>query len=456
MSAKRTPASETGFSRTEDWVDGFLVLDESLRITQFRGITDHAPGISQADAVGELYSYVVPELQGRAVEDALTRAIRDRACTEAEHYHEHTQRWFRIRACPAEPGALWLIFHDTTKSKHAERALQVAGERISELLDSVSDGVFALDEQWRFSYVNRRFEELWSRSRDDLIGKIIWDEFPSIIGTNMFHALRLSAKQSRRVHFSADIPNLGIFEGEVYACGSGVCVHVLHPTSKERERSVALQEQIVWAEERERQRSARELHDGATQLLTALAIGLSNIADVKSVREAQAHARRLKAIASRVLKEVGRFTRGLTGLDMRDGLQAGLQNLIFDWQSSYGIAATLDLEDVKHLSLPVATQMSIYRIVQEALSNTARHSGATRAAICFRLRQSRLELTIQDNGRGFSLAEVTNSGDTHFGLRSMRERAELLGGTLNVSSIADRGTCVRASIPIPNLSSTAA
>lgn len=426
--------------------DGFVALDRSARITYFNAVSESTSGTSRADALGNVLWEVCPQLKGTAVEKAIARAATSRHSAELEHFHGATKRWFFVRAHPTNNDGVWVFFHDITERKQLEIELQTIHQRTFEILESTKDSFFALDEDWRFTYVNGRAEQALGRRREDLLGKVIWDEFPEMVGTPMFGKLRASAKEQRRLHFEADFAKAGLIEADVHPCASGVCVY-FRPASVFTTRNIAPDE-IVWAEERERRRIARDLHDGASQLLTALTVGLANLAEVKDLREAQVGARRLRMIASRALREISRFTHGPEDFDLQEGgLLKAVHAMVADWKAAYQITVTVALERINSLDLPISTQISLYRIMQEALSNVARHSGATRVRIQSRLQAGKLQLVIRDNGRGFS-ATVRNDRGAHLGLRSMRERAEMLGGELEVNSIRGRGTSLAVTIPL--------
>jgi signal transduction histidine kinase len=106
--------------------------------------------------------------------------------------------------------------------------------------------------------------------------------------------------------------------------------------------------------------------------------------------------------------------------------------------------------DIQEHEIPEPLKMAIYRIMQEGMTNITKHSGASLVFLSFRKRDSRIELVVQDNGRGFDLQEAHSSEDSRrgLGLVSMRERAEHSGGSFSIESAKGGGTVLRATWPL--------
>jgi PAS domain S-box-containing protein len=200
------------------------------------------------------------------------------------------------------------------------------------------------------------------------------------------------------------------------------------------------------AQERERQRIARELHDEAGQLMASLLVGLRTLEDAPTVAEAGDRARHLREIAVAALDQVSRLARGLHTSVVKDlGLNVALERYVGEYAQLHHIAVDIEPEDLALVDVPPSVQLAVFRIVQEALTNIAKHSGATWVSIRFARSPIGLETTITDNGSGFS-PEDAGLG-THLGLRGMKERAVALGGALIVTSGAP-GTTIRVELPL--------
>jgi len=206
-----------------------------------------------------------------------------------------------------------------------------------------------------------------------------------------------------------------------------------------------LLEKLITAQEDERRRIARELHDEAGQALTALILNLE-MAEQAAERTDPAQLRRLRGIAEDTLAELRRLIYDLRPTILDDlGLAAAVRWYVKESVEPQGldVAMTIDGTDER---LPHHLETAVFRIVQEALTNILKHAQARRAEIAIHLGPSDVRVRITDDGRGFDLAAVTTRRDGGLGVIGMRERAELLGGRLQVTS-GPQGTRVEAVIP---------
>jgi signal transduction histidine kinase len=208
---------------------------------------------------------------------------------------------------------------------------------------------------------------------------------------------------------------------------------------------------IIAAQEAERARVARDLHDQIGQALTSVLLGLRLVSDcllrdppdVETARTRTAEARRLVADA---LGEVRRVAFELRPTVLDDvGLPAALQRLAGDVSARTGVAVevvTSGLDDTARLAPELETV--VYRVVQEALTNVARHARAGRAVVSVEATARRVRARVTDDGTGFDPAAVAPAS---LGLAGMAERASLAGGRLAVRSAPGKGTTVTLEIP---------
>jgi two-component system, NarL family, sensor histidine kinase UhpB len=213
---------------------------------------------------------------------------------------------------------------------------------------------------------------------------------------------------------------------------------------RQRLREVAAR--ALNAQEEERKRIARELHDGTAQTLAALRVRL-RIA--RSLEDGEARMQLLERISGELgeaAEELRRIAQGLRppALDML-GLAPAIESYARRVGETAGVAVALELEPVEGLLSPDA-ELALYRIVQEALSNVARHSGAGTVRVRLEPGQRSVTARIEDDGRGFGVrAEMTNGG---LGLYGMQERAAYIGGSVEIESEPGRGARVRVTIPV--------
>jgi signal transduction histidine kinase len=210
--------------------------------------------------------------------------------------------------------------------------------------------------------------------------------------------------------------------------------------------------QITRAQEDERQRIARELHDETAQGLIELSRRVDAIAPDMADLDAPL-ADRLEQLQERLedlLQGVRRFSRDLRPSVLDDlGLLPAMNGLLAEMKE-HGIEPRLETEGTSR-RLPPDTELALFRIAQEALNNIKKHAQATEVVATVEFQEARVRLTIEDNGRGFQLSGRTSDlvSMGRFGLVGMEERAHLLGGYLKVLSGLDFGTIVVVDVPAP-------
>jgi two-component system sensor histidine kinase UhpB len=191
------------------------------------------------------------------------------------------------------------------------------------------------------------------------------------------------------------------------------------------------------AQEQERARVARDLHDEVNQSLTGLLLRLEAVSE-EAPPELEAELAETKALANRAMLELLSLARQLRPTALDDlGLVAAIGGQV-EQIAAAGVEAELSTDgDFSDLGDDV--QLVVYRVAQEALSNAARHSGATRIAVTLRRAGGGAELEVADDGRGFAFEQ----SERGLGIAGMRERALLVGGELTIESRPEHGTTVR-------------
>jgi signal transduction histidine kinase len=209
---------------------------------------------------------------------------------------------------------------------------------------------------------------------------------------------------------------------------------------------------VTRGQEDERRRLARELHDGPVQALVALdqrvqMIQLKLQAETPELTERLIELRQMTAA---LLEDVRRVIRALRPIYLEDlGLLPALEMLARDLGSSTGIKVAFRTEGTP-VRLPAEREIAAYRFAQEALSNVGRHSQAATVEVTAAFAPDLFTLRVADDGQGFALPErlADWAAGSHFGLLGMQERAELVGGRLNIESAPERGTTVELRLPI--------
>ena len=199
----------------------------------------------------------------------------------------------------------------------------------------------------------------------------------------------------------------------------------------------------------ERERIARELHDSLAQVLGAVHLRLRQTA---AREDAVTPALALELIELADVCEEGYGDARGAILDLRESSRVGrnlldsLRAYLDKYSSQCGIATSLEASLEHDLALPPRSEIQIIRVVQEALANVRKHSGAAAATVCVTEDSSTVTFIVEDDGDGFDMTdELSDRGE--FGLHSMRERMELIGGTLLIDSASGRGTRIVAELP---------
>lgn len=228
---------------------------------------------------------------------------------------------------------------------------------------------------------------------------------------------------------------------ETFAARAAVAVDLSERVARDALR------RVVAAQELERRRLARELHDETGQALTSILLGLKRIEDADDRAQLDEALGSLRALVVETLHDVRRLAVELRPRALDDfGLVAALERLTETFAEQTGITIDLDhrLGDER---LPGEVETALYRIVQEALTNVVKHAGASFVTISLGRSDGRVTVVVEDDGRGFeALGTVAGGG---LGLVGMRERLGLLGGRLSVDSTQGAGTTIVAEVPLP-------
>lgn len=210
--------------------------------------------------------------------------------------------------------------------------------------------------------------------------------------------------------------------------------------------------QALSAQENERRRIARDLHDSLGQAITSLMVGLRVIEESSTQPEVQAQVRELRRIGSETHDDVRRLARGLRPAILDDaGLLPALERYLQELGVSHQFETSLDAECHEDSRFSENVETSLFRIVQEAATNAIRHGKAKHLRVKLRCDSNNLYVDVEDDGCGFNVASSlkANHMNSPFGLLSIHERACLLGGEAFVSSRPGGGTHIHVKIPLP-------
>lgn len=262
--------------------------------------------------------------------------------------------------------------------------------------------------------------------------------------------LELRIKESYRTVQKADslLSNLGIALG--YMTGD---LQQFSMQLEDLQQKQTLGIRIIKAQEEERQRVARDIHDGPAQSMSNVVLKAEiceRLIDV-DVERAKFELQNLKTIVRECLNDVRKIIYNLRPMSLDDlGLVPTMQRYILTFQEETGIAVSFKTRGV-YVDIKPVISLTVFRIVQEAVNNIKKHSGAENVAINIEFQDEDLKLYIYDDGKGFDSSELKSKNEdinSGFGLISMKERVELLNGKFELTSQPGKGTRLNILIPL--------
>ena len=226
---------------------------------------------------------------------------------------------------------------------------------------------------------------------------------------------------------------------ETLAARAAVAVELSERVSRDAVR------RVVEAQELERARLARELHDETGQALTSILLGLKPLEQTAATDEARAAVAALRELVVSTLQDVRRLAVELRPSALDDfGLVPAVERLAETFRDQSGLRVDLESQ-LGEERLPREVETALYRIIQEALTNIAKHADATHVSILLTLRDASVAAIVEDDGSGFDPSASPGGG---LGLVGMRERVGLVGGRLRIESAAGSGTTVLGEVPL--------
>jgi signal transduction histidine kinase len=223
----------------------------------------------------------------------------------------------------------------------------------------------------------------------------------------------------------------------------------LNEAQRREELRGELLKRIVAAQEAERQRIARELHDDTGQTLTALGMGLRGAGNLlrTNIDKAALNIRQLEALSVNALDELQRIISNLRPAHLDDlGLPAALRWYFNDTKNHTNLLINFSVKG-EEVKLPNPIKNAIYRIVQEATTNTIKHADATSFSLILQYNEADIDLWIEDDGRGFDTKQIEHGDRKSWGLLGIRERASLLNGSFSLDSEPGKGILIHVVIP---------
>ncbi len=365
---------------------------------------------------------------------------------------------------------------DVTERKRAEEALKVAKEELSRYSKDLElqvrkrtreiTGIFKYtpavvymkDKEGRYIIVNSRYEELFGVRNEKIRGKTDYEIFPAETADFFRNSDMIVLERNRDCQFTENIRHenglhtylsvkFPTYDETGFA--SGICAILTDITAlkKAQDQLRRLSGSIITNQENERHAIARELHDELGQVLTALRMDSVWMYERLKGSDKIAARRALSMcdLVDKNIQDVRNMAIRLRPGVLDDlGLVDALEWYTSDFERRTGITCIFEHYNIPVIGETIAT--ASYRITQEALTNAARHSGASKVDVILRFENGILTLIVSDNGKGFGISELGEHEG--LGVAGMRERAGLVGGVLQVQSSMGNGAKILFSVPV--------
>ena len=465
----------------ESAMDAIITIDEQQRVVQFNAAAERVFRWPRGAVLGQRLDMLLPEGYRKAHLAHVDRFART-ATTSRTMGSQSVLRGLRADGSefPIEASIsqhvedgrklFTVILRDVTERLKAEEQLGRSEARLRGILESAMDAIITVDENQRVVLFNKAAEEVFLCPREEAVGAPLDWFIPERFRGNhrqlveqfgrtgaasrrMGHARVVMGLRRNGQEFPIEASISQVTEG-----GQRLYTVILRDVtervraeealrrSKEEIHSLALTAST--AREQEKSRIARELHDELGQALTALKIDVGWLRDHLG-DPPPAVARKLGAmqvLLDGTVAAARRISSDLRPLMLDDlGLTAAAEWLADNFRSRTGIGVELVMSG-DDLDLPDPYATAVFRILQESLTNIAKHAEATQVEITLERGASEVLLTVRDNGRGFDPDAARNPGS--YGLVGLRERATLIGADVRVDSHPGEGTRVELRVPL--------
>lgn len=363
---------------------------------------------------------------------------------------------------------------EVNKRKRAQEDLRQSRKRYKDLWSEAPVAYHTLDSKGIITQVNQTEIRLLGFSQNEMVGRPVFDFVApgkqAEVRERFFQKLddKRVFSQEVTVLLKKDATPVHVSMHHVLECGPdreviGVRTAMVDITERKRaeqalmaseKRLRGLSSQLITSQETERKRIAQELHDGIGQSLTAIKFGIESVVHKACGQMAPGPLASLSSLVPMLqdtVEEVRRIVMNLRPSTLDDlGVLATLSWFCRQFQKVYSSIVVEERIAIKESQIPENLRTTIFRIVQEAMHNVARHSCATGVCLAVAKHDKRLAVSIADNGEGFDPGAVfCHKGMEHgFGISGMKERTEFLGGRFSLESKRGVGTTVRASWPL--------
>ncbi len=465
--------------------EGYYALDDQWRFVEMNGPAEEHFGRPAAELVGKN----IWEVTGTTPDSTIYRSFQEAVATDRAIHFEAASEVRPGASCELHlyprAGGLDVFFHDISARKAAEEALRASEQRLASILDSIADGFYALDRQWRFTHINDAALKYLKKTRREVIGRPIQGVFPRIVGSIFEETYRQAFEQGEpaRIESRSVVTDRIV---EIYAYPGPDNLTVLFRDVTERKRTEealqrsqeelrqanaqleqkvaertaqlahravqlrALAGELTLSEQRERRRMAKILHDHLQQLLVGAKFRVTILARVGDDVLKQA-IREIEQLLDESIATSRSLTAELSPPILHDGgLEAGMEWLARWMTDKHGLFVELSLED-RIPALEEDVKVLLFESVRELLFNVVKHAQCKSATVSIRrIKGGKIQVVVSDDGVGFDREKLkmTGTSGTGFGLFTIQERVELVGGRIQIHSTPGKGSRFVLTVPL--------
>ncbi len=453
--------------------DAIVTMDANQRIVQYNRAAERIFGWSSDQMLGQSLKRLIPAQFRQAHSDHVNRfattgvTSRHMGGTAVVHGVRASGEQFPLDASISQidtaDGKLFtVILRDVTEKMRIEQDKALLVARLSALVESAMDAIISVNEVQQIVLYNRAAENLFGWTRRQAIGQsldmLIPERFRSRHGAHIqrFATTQITSRRAgdatvlwglrangEEFPMEASISQVDAESGKLFTVILRDITERVRAQDEVRRFAVQAQAMI----ESEKTRVARELHDELAQSLTALKMDAIWMRDnlPHNAHAVTAKIDGMLSILDTTVVATRRIAADLRPLMLDDlGLVSAIQWLVQSFSQRTGVACELMVNEELELAEPYAT--AVFRIVQESLANVAKHAQATQVSVSVEQLEGALLLKVSDNGQGFATQLARKPAS--LGLMGLRERAELLRGSVEIDSQPGGGTRISVSIPV--------
>jgi PAS domain S-box-containing protein len=455
--------------------EGLIACDAAGRVTLLNAVAESLTGWTLDQAAGRPLDRVLRLVDERTHEPVAGPAARVMRGEDVTVWAPHLALIARdggitpveYRAAPIQadegrPTGVVMLLRDVTERRRVEDAMA----RLAAIVEYSDDAIVGISLDGVIQSWNDGAHRLFGYTADEIVGRAVTRLLPASRAGELEQILariaegeRIKPFEGQAVHRDGQILDVSVTvsplkdaEGRVIGASAIARDIAERQRAEQQARRAELLVRLAAAQEEERRHIARELHDQMGQHLAALMLGLEALKTETTDKE---QVQRLQVLANQIGQEVHNLALELRPTALDDlGLPAALVHYVESWSERSGIAADYHTNGLNGDRLPSPVEIHLYRIIQEALTNVLKHSGARHVSVILERERDSLRAIVEDDGEGFEPAAVAHGPEagSRLGLLGMKERAVALGGTLDIETAPGSGTSLFIRIPLSRAS----